>query len=870
MKILPSSPFSQRSGGPREPRRERPFRPLGSWWLDLKLGVRMLVKHPGLALAGGFGIAVGVAIAAGAFSVIYGNFLVPSLPLDEGDRIVSIEVWDSAANRPERRILHDFRDWGERLGSVEQVSAFRTLTPNLIVPGLEPVSVSVAAMSASGFEVARVRPLLGRTLTVEDERDGAPWTVVLGESVWRGRFQSDPAILGRTIQLGATPHTVVGVMPNGFAFPINHRFWTPLRLGSEPAEPLDGPELIVFGRLASGATLAGAQAELEILGRRAADAFPDVYARLQPRVMPYADPFMGMHQPRDIAGLQLMQGLVFSMLVLTCLNVAVLVYSRTTTRQAEIAVRRALGASRARIVGQLFLEALVLSAVATAAGVAAADFALRRSADALLPMAAELPFWLSFRLSPGAVTYAGAVGILAAAIVGVLPALQATRRPVSDGLRSRGAGGSGVQLGATWTLLIVAQVCVAVALLPAAVSGAWASLRSGFAAPGFRADRFLSAQLELDDPTGAVRTAGLARRFAGRHLELRRLLELEPQISGLTFAQSNPGDEDGARIEPLALSSASLGVVQHAEPTASDSRSVRINRVDLDFFRLFGVDVLAGRGFGPADLPPVDAAPGVSEQGGVAVVNQSLAQALFGGDAVGRRIRYVAADPAGRTQASLEPPPSYEIVGVVSDFPTGASPELDASSYALYHPLAAGQATSLHVALRMRDVPPAAFVGRLREIAAAIDPELHVRNTVSLEESLRREQWVRRIEAAALAAITLSVLLLSAAGVYALMSTTVSQRRKEIGIRLALGADPGRILASIFSRALAQLAAGAALGAVLAVALERASAGELMRGDAAIVLPSVALVIVAVGLLATLGPALRCLGVEPTEALREQ
>jgi len=304
----------------------RSFPALDSWWLDVKLGIRMLFKYPGLALAGGVGIAVGVAIAAGGFSVIYGAFLVSSLPLEEGGRIVSIEMWDSAASKPERRILYDYQVWRAALKSVQEISAFRTVTPNLIAPGVQPVSVSVASMSASGFRVARVRPRMGRHLVEDDERAGAPSVVVIGENVWRNRFAGDPAIVGRAVQLGATPHTIVGVMPEGFAFPVNHRFWAPLRVGSAPPEPLTGPSLMVFGRLAAGATLETAQAELATIGGRAALTFPKIYAHLQPRVMPYANPFMGMHETRDVTGLHLMQGIVASMLVLVCLNVAILVY----------------------------------------------------------------------------------------------------------------------------------------------------------------------------------------------------------------------------------------------------------------------------------------------------------------------------------------------------------------------------------------------------------------------------------------------------------------------------------------------------------------------------------------------------------------
>jgi putative ABC transport system permease protein len=295
----------------------------------------MLIKYPGLALVGGFGIAVAVAIAAGGLSFVDGTL---SLPLEEGDRIVSIQIWDAAASNTERRMLHVYRVWREELKSVQEIGAFITITPNLIAPRAQPESVRVASMSASGFRVARVRPLMGRYLVEDDEREGAPSVVVIGENVWRNRFAGDPAILGRTIQLGATPHSIVGVMPEGFAFPVNHRLWAPLRAGSVPPEPLTGPDLRVFGRLAPGATLESAQAELAALGRRAALAFPKIYAQLRPRVMPYTHPFIGVDETN---GFHMMHGFFTLLLVLVCLNVAILVYSRTAMRQAEIAIRTA-------------------------------------------------------------------------------------------------------------------------------------------------------------------------------------------------------------------------------------------------------------------------------------------------------------------------------------------------------------------------------------------------------------------------------------------------------------------------------------------------------------------------------------------------
>jgi putative ABC transport system permease protein len=825
---------------------------LDSWWLDVKLGLRMLIKYPGLALAGGAGIAVAVAIAVGGFSFIHGNFMASSLPLEEGSRIVSIEIWDSAAGKPEGRSLYEYHVWREGLKSVREISAFRTITPNLIAPGTQPESVRVASMSASGFGVARVRPLVGRHLVDSDEREGAPSVVVIGEEVWRNRFASDPAILGRTLQLGAAHHSIVGVMPKGFAFPVNHDFWVPLRVGVTQAEPRSGPDLRVFGRLAPGATLASAQTEVSAIGQRTALSFPKVYAPLRPRVMPYAHPFMGLHGTGDLAELMVMQGLFVTLLLLVCLNIAILVYTRTAMRQAEIGLRTALGASRSRIVGQLFVEALVLSAVAAVAGVGIAAFAFRVITGATVHIAAELPFWISLRLSPETVLYAVALSVFAAAIVGIVPALQATRRGLQTGLRVAGAGG--MRLGKTWTVLIIAQVGFAVALLPPAVRSAWQGTRDGIAGVGFAADEFLSAQLGMDaatDATTAAATREFTRHFAGGRAELLRRLDAEPSVSSVTFAMFNPGDEGGARIE-------AEGRVQ----SETELHEVRFNRVGVNFFRTFEVPVLAGRGFEPADAVSAD-----SPEGGAVVVNQPFAQRIFGGDALGKRIRYVDRRRGAEEQDAASGR-WYEIVGIVSNFPTGVSQGMSDSEMKVYH--AAGQVQPAAIAIRIRNGSPAAFTQRLREIAAAVDPDLHLRNIRSLDDVLRSEQWIRRLEAAVTIAVTLSVLMLSSAGIYALMSFTVSQRRREIGIRMALGADRKRIVTSIFSRAMGQLAAGAALGVALGMGMENAAGGHPAQGNAAIALTVVVFVVVAVGFLATLGPARRSLRIQPTEALREQ
>lgn len=312
--------------------------------IDVKLGVRMLARNPTLTLVGGLGMALAIALGAGSWALISGAF-DSTLPFDEERRVVAIEVWDSEINNQEPQILHDFGTWREELESVELLGAWRPMGRNLITPNGAAGPVSVAEMTASGFQLAGVAPLMGRYLLPEDERPGAPPVVVLGYDLWQSRLLGDPGILGETVGLGATSYRVIGVMPEGFEFPVYHQLWTPLRAAAEPWEPRQGPEVFVFGRLAPGATATQARVELETLGRRTAGASPETHALLRPQLVPYTTQFLDDSGIRNARGwqVQVLQLPFLLLLGVICMNVAILVYARTVTRQGEIAVRTALG-----------------------------------------------------------------------------------------------------------------------------------------------------------------------------------------------------------------------------------------------------------------------------------------------------------------------------------------------------------------------------------------------------------------------------------------------------------------------------------------------------------------------------------------------
>ena len=822
----------------------RGFRWLTGWRMDLTLAVRMLARHPALSAIAVFGITVAVAMAATMFTVI-GEQLGPSnLPLPEGDRIVALQVSDAADNQPEPLVPQDLVAWRERLSTVHHLGAFRTVTKNLIVPPAAPEPVEIAEMSAAGFEVAGVAAAIGRVIRPDDERTSAAPVVVLGHAEWRSRFGANPDVLDTTVQLGDTHHTVVGVMPEGFAFPINHAYWVPLRLDSSSGAMAASPPLTVFGRLAGGATLQSAQAELTAVEERARTASPTTHQHLRPRVVPYADQFSAMEQPGNKLALQLARFFITILLIVISINVAVLVYARTAARQAEIAVRTALGASRGRIIAQMFAEGLVLAGLGALAGVSLAAAALVQIRAALL-QSEPLPFWLRFTISAETMTYVVALTVAAAAVIGALPAWKATGPRVQNRLQALTAGGgSGMHLGRVWTALILLQVAFAVALLPMVLVRMSELAREGMAPFGFAAHEFLVAQLSLEQTAGAqTGPVETARLFARRYREMEQRVADAGTVRAITFSSFAPG------FEPSALVQSDIG------PTDA---TVRVNPVSVNFFETFRVSILTGRTFMGADAAP---------EGRAVIVNRSFAQSLPNGAVVlGSRLRFPAG--AGAQAITGLTDDWHQVVGIVEDFPapTSGTATPDPKVYRAITPEGtSGLTLALH--LHAADMEP--WGTRLRRIAVDLDPALQVRNVTPMDALMRQHQRSLRLLAGVFGAMTLSVLLLSAAGIYAMMAFAVTQRRREIGIRLALGAGARRVLWTMFSRAGAQLLAGAGLGTTVAVLLDRAAGGTLLKSHSTTVMAGVVLLMTIVGLLAALGPARQGLRIEPTEVLRD-
>jgi predicted permease len=705
--------------------------------------------------------------------------------------------------------------------------------------------VRVAEITASGFRLARVAPLLGRWIAEADQQPTATPVVVIGHDVWQSRFASDRAVIGQTVRLGENIHTVIGVMPEGFGFPVNHRYWIPLR--SDPAGSLRAaPEGAVFARLAPGVSLDGAQAELTTVGLLPPETAPASAAARRPRVVPYTFAFTDDVERGELAWQQrIILLLVTLLLVPPCLNIAILIYARTVTRQEEFAARFALGASRSRIVVQLCVEVLVLSSVAGAVALAMTRPILTQIGEIIRrfpELGGSLPFWVTFDFSWRAALFVAGLSVVAALIAGLIPALQATGRVLPIALRALGSR-TGIPLGATWTALIVAQVGLALAALPSTMELAWGHLRPAVLGPGFAAREFLTARLVVDSHSAASAEADVrafATRIRSLQAEISRQIEAEFGASTLTFAAALPG------AEPLTF----VEMEEGATGGPRVRRYVRANQVDRSFFAVFDVSASAGRTFDGRDFGAA----------ATVVVDETFARQVVGdGNAVGRRIRPV---PAPGSEAG----PWYEIVGIVPDRPANTS---QGRMYVPAPSGAGGPASSIQLVLHAgRDA--AAMSRRLQDIGTNLDPVLRLDDVRRLDEVYGETQMSNNLTSYALAIVTLSVLVLSAAGLYALMSFTVTLRRREIGIRTALGARPGRLLASVFARALWQIAAGVVVGVTIALFLHRRLNIEVEGGwHIPGILPAAAICIMTIGLLSAAGPARRAVRVDPTEALRD-
>jgi putative ABC transport system permease protein len=813
-------------------------------WLDWKLGARLLLKYPALTIIGGLSLAGAIAIGAVGIELA-DELLYKRLPFPEGSRVVRLETQDVAASRVEQRVLHDFAIWRRSLKTVVELGADRVSDRNVLTGEGRVESLRVAEITASAFPLTRVPPLLGRPLQPTDERQGAEPVVVLGYDVWQRQFLQDPAIIGRVVTVGRTARTVVGVMPPRFGFPRNQQVWVPLPVQDAP--PREGPPVEVFGRLADGASWQDAAAEVDVASARVAADQPATHAQLRTRVRAFAgrtpgDPL----RPEDLA----VHAIVLLLLGAVSANVATLIFARTAMRESEIVVRHALGASRARVIAQIVVEGLVLTLAAAVLGLVVAQTTVRYAwARASQIMGDGLPFWVDLKLEPVTIAYGLLLALVAAALIGLLPALKATRASVRTGLQGITSAGGTMKFGGIWSFIVGAQVACTLLFVPAAVGIYTNSLQDQSAWAAFPAEQYLTFRLSMDDEAlagehGVPDDRQIAARRARAYEEFAGRLREEPGVTHVTY---------GDRLPTMAPEWVPVEMEQDAAPPArlygNYEGGFAMAAVGAGYHDAFGARIVAGRALHTADA----GAPN-----GPVVVNEAFMR-VVGRNPVGARIRTLQRGGEG------VPGPWHEIVGVVTDLEMLFPADWGAAAY-IYRAASAAEFDPVVVAVRVAgDATP--LVPRVAALARQVDAGLDLRDIVTLDDIVAQEHIRMVVGSVVFGSVLLVALVFSAASLYALMAVAVQRRTREIGIRIALGASRRRVLRTVFARAGRQLGGGIIAGNTLILLL--AWRADSLTANLLVMSVITSIIMAAVGVLACAAPARRALRIQPSEALRQ-
>ena len=803
----------------------------------VRYGVRMLIRRPGLSVTAIVALALGIGLTTTMFSIVYAA-VIRGLPYDDGDRLVAL-----FRNRPAQGVefmgvsIHDFEDWRARQTSFEDIAVYFAETVNIGGTEGEPIRYLGAYASARMFEILRVQPVLGRVFRPEEDHPSTPPVMLLSYRAWQDRFQGDPAIVGRVVRANAEMTTIVGVMPEQFGFPQQMDAWLPLRIdplaftrGGGPA--VEGTQLQAVARLKAGVSVEAAQAEMAAIAAGLATTYPASNQGIGVTVTPLLDTFIG---PQAAAMLYTMLGAVFGVLLIACANVANLLLARTAARSKEVAIRTALGASRVRTVLQLLAETLVLALAGSAVGLAMAkvgiDFFNRGLANQ------DTPLWLHATMDPAVMAFVVGLTGLVTLLAGTLPALRATRTDVAAIMNDEARGSSSGRMGRLSRGLVVAQLAVSCGLLVAAGLMIRTVINMSSFDYGFATNDVFTARLglfEKDYPTPQAQWQFYDAVMQG--------LDGRPGIRAVAFTSDLPAR--GGQMHPLTVD----GV---AYPTEQDHPLARRIVITPRYFDIVDVKPVRGRAFERSDGP--DAPP-------VAIVNQRFVELFFKDrDPLGARIKLGADDVPWRT-----------IVGVVPDLHLGgAINAFNPRHEGVYIPLAQNVINFMSLVVRT-DQAAMSYTATIQDEVHRRDRALPLYWVRSLADQYRLDTWFYRAFGTLFVAFGLAALAMATIGLYGVMSFSTGNRTREIGVRMALGAERRNVLLMILRQGAWQIAAGLALGLGVAALLSR-GLGILLFGvrpwDPA-VFAVVVVSLAAAGTLASFIPARRATRIEPVEALR--
>jgi putative ABC transport system permease protein len=804
------------------------------WWMhalvqDLRYAARTLVGQPGPSLIAVVTLALGIGANTAIFSAVNALLLRP-LPYKDPERLVM--VWEKRATEGVFNNVvapADYIDWAHMNTVFESTAAVWSVTVDLTGSG-EPVRLFAGLVSPPFFDVFGISPAVGRSFRPEESTPGQERVAIISHVLWQNRFGSDRNIVGRKILLNGVPHEVVGVLPATFEYPDSTiEIWTPLALaaGSEP--PSRGNHFLsVYARLNPGVTIEQARTDMDRVAAQLSQQYPDFNRRHGAWIIPLREELTGPVQGR----LLLLLGAVGFVLLIACVNVANLLLARAAARRREFAIRGALGAGRARLIGQALTESLVLALVGGIAGLLVAKWGvdLLRSiapANALVVGLAHLG------LNVRVLLFSLALSIVTGALFGLAPALQFAGQDLNDALKEGGRSPMGVRRGLRMTL-VVSEIALASLLLV----GAGLTLRSFQtvmrAEAGFTTNGVLTALVTL--PGSRYRTD---EKLLSTFEQIEERFRSIPGVRRVGAAAALPLTGQGGRRGII---------VEGYEPAPDAPTRAHPRPITPGYFSALSIQLIAGRNFTSADRggsPPVT------------IINETMARRYWPNTSpLGKRVLFVGTKDW------------REVVGIVRDvrhwgLDQPVNPEM-------YLPLRQYPWSGVTFVIAT-DQDPGSLASAVREQLRGVDPDLPLSNVRTMEDVAARSVATRRVGMQLLGVFGALALILAAAGIYGVMAHLVTLRTGEIGVRMTMGARPGDVMRLVLKEALVQAVIGLTIGLAAALVLMRSFRSWLYEVSPAdpITLASVALVLLATALLACLVPARRAMRVDPVTALRQ-
>jgi putative ABC transport system permease protein len=800
---------------------------------DIRYAVRSLVHDAGVSTIVIFCLSLGIGVNATLFSVVDGILIQP-LPYTEPDRLFVLnETFERGGIRDAGVSYQDLKDFEERTTTFAQMAALGGRTIAVSDQG-DPERFQGAAITWDMFPILGVQPILGRHFRAEDDRPGAEPVVMLSHEVWQRRYQGDPNIIGRSINVNGRPHTVAGVMPVGFSFPENQKIWIPLGPSAD-TEPRTSRYLFTFGRLKPGVTIDQAREELKSITAALGKLYPTTNDGWSAILRPLSDEFI----PDDVRLVLLtMMGAVTLVLLIACANVANLMLARASGRQREFCVRAALGAGRAELIRQLLTECVLLGLASVPLGLAIAFVGVWLLDNAVPP--GMVPYYIHWEISARVIAYTLGISALTGLVFGLAPALQAGRLNLQETLRdgARGSGQSGKRARLR-NALVVVEVAMALILLVGASLFVRSFLNLQSASPGFDTAPLLTARFFMVGDSYAT-----VEQKAQRVDDVMRRIERLPGVVSAFASNFVPLDAGGG---------SGHAIVDGRPVTKGEEPTILFTAVTPHLYKTVNLPMLKGRDF--TDGEGSGTTP-------VAVINETMAKKLWpDADAVGRRFRLV----------EDEPPLWFTVIGVGPDIRMFDMDDDTPDFSVAYVPYRFANFSNIGVTIRAAN-NPAGLAAAVRSEIRESDPGLPIFNLRTMEDLRREGFWQFRLFGYMFGIFGAAALFLAGVGVYGVLSFSVSQRTQEMGVRIALGAKQSDVLGLVVRQGVTLAAVGVLLGLVGAFGITRVIRSLLYNVTPTDPLSfgGVAVFLAAIAVLASYLPARRATNVDPIIALRNE